>query len=264
MRLSLLQLQLTYVKHLSAIPLLTERSDAVAGFKPSKTNETETAAVDEKHEQMYNASKAQFPAARVEYYDRGGFMLDGVGTGSFIGDPWFSLHERGDSYSLPMYSIGDLGYSRQAFALTAAAATAANVSDVTPWVLLGGGMVPTFQLQDFRFYWDYPLMNSWQIGRDINQPCPFGGRLGGLAHAKVAVLWPSPTSCACGDPTCIVGGEFCTPAVGDTSMRQQHFVSYVLGANCINMLPNVTTATKGWSWASTDVGALTGPGGCFI
>ena len=79
-------------------------------------------------------------------------MLDGVGTGAFIGAPWFSHNERGDSYSLPMYSIGDLGYSRQAFALTAAAANAANVSDVTPWVLLGGGMVPSFQLQDFRFF----------------------------------------------------------------------------------------------------------------
>jgi len=39
-------------------------------FKPSEKNETETAAVDEKHDQVYNASKAQFPQARVEYYDR--------------------------------------------------------------------------------------------------------------------------------------------------------------------------------------------------
>eukprot|EP01043_Picozoa_sp_COSAG02_P074243 COSAG02_NODE_14778_length_1237_cov_1.250439_2_plen_281_part_01 len=200
---------------ISAVLLDSER------FHPSKANETESAAVDERHNAVYNASKAQFPEARVEYYDRGGFQLDGVGTGAFIGDSWFSHNELGDSYSLPMYSVGDLGYSRQAFALTAAAATAANVSDVTPWVLLGGGVVPNLQLQTFRFFWEYPLMNSWQIGRDINQPCPFAARLGGLSRARVAVLWPSPTSCACGDPTCYEQ-EFCTPAVDDTTTRQQH------------------------------------------
>lgn len=41
---------------------------------------------------------------------------------------------------------------------------------VTPWVALGCGNRQTFQLQGFSTTYNYPLLNSWMVGRDINVP----------------------------------------------------------------------------------------------
>ena len=86
---------------------------------------------------------------------------------------------------------------------------------------------------------DYPLLNSWMIGRDVNVPGPFPSRVvgcdGGFSHAPEAALFPA-----------VISNE--GPAYGDITRFLQHFVAYVLGANCIQQLPNSSTATAGWDW----------------
>ena len=47
-------------------------------------------------------------------------------------------------------------------------------------------------------------------------------------------------------------------------MTLLHFSAYVLGANCIQMLPNRTTATKkGWKWRGLEPGKRLSWTGCY-
>ena len=66
---------------------------------------------------------------------------------------------------------------------------------------------------------DYPLLNSWMIGRDVNVPDPFPSRIvgceGGFAHALEAALFPA-----------VISNE--GPAFGDITQILQHFVAFVL------------------------------------
>ena len=102
---------------------------------------------------------------------------------------------------------------------------------------------------------DYPLLNSWMIGRDVNVPGPFPSRVvgcdGGFSHAPEAALFPA-----------VISNE--GPAYGDITRFLQHFVAYVLGANCIQQLPNSSTATAGWDWGTMQRGDRIGPLGCYL
>ena len=105
-------------------------------------------------------------------------------------------------------------------------------------------------------------MHSWMIGRDVNQPGPFPKRFGRFEHAQRAIFFPAINEPPCAaDPDPSKPG--CSTALGDSTIRLQHFVAYVLGANCIQALPNATTATHGWAW-EVEPGPVTGPTGCYI
>jgi hypothetical protein len=41
-------------------------------------------------------------------------------------------------------------------------------------------------------------------------------------------------------------------------------IAYVLGANCIQALPNRSTATRGWHWGTMQRGPTVGPQGCYL
>ncbi len=50
----------------------------------------------------------------------------------------------------------------------------------------------------------------------------------------------------------------------DSTLTLLHFSAYVLGANCIQMLPNRTTATKkGWKWRGLEPGKRLSWTGCY-
>ena len=104
--------------------------------------------------------------------------------------------------------------------------------------------------------YNYPAINSWMIGRDIDVPWPFPDRIvgceGGFHHATDVALYPSPIS------------SYHAVQVGDMTQVLHHFVAYVLGANCIQLLPNLTTATSGWSWGKLTPGKVIGPDGCYL
>ena len=64
-----------------------------------------------------------------------------------------------------------------------------------PWISQG------FHLfEPFSFQLDYPLMNSWMIGRDVNQPGPFAKRFGRFEHAERAALFPAVNVPPCAEP----------------------------------------------------------------
>ena len=94
------------------------------------------------------------------------------------------------------------------------------MEEVTPWVALAcGWRRQTDQMHSWAVDWDYDLVYSWGLGRELNNPW-FGlhpERYAPWDAAKVVCFYPAPF-----DPR--------TPAWG------KHFVAYVHGANGIRKL----------------------------
>ena len=114
----------------------------------------------------------------------------------------------------------------------------------------------------------------WFLGRDINQLAPnytVGDEtsrhaLGDFDYAKRAVLYPAVHMPPCDNPSGIVPpkGNDCSKPIQDSTLALLHFSAYVLGANCIQMLPNRTTATKkGWKWRGLEPGKRLSWTGCY-
>eukprot|EP01050_Picozoa_sp_SAG11_P004175 SAG11_NODE_260_length_11531_cov_6.271781_2_plen_109_part_00 len=58
-------------------------------------NETLLAAIDDKHNQIYDLSKAVFPDASIEFFGRGEQAFHGPSSGGFVTKTGFTLRERG-------------------------------------------------------------------------------------------------------------------------------------------------------------------------
>ena len=85
----------------------------------------------------------------------------------------FSLRERGDSYGVSLYNIAELGYIREEYRRTVAVAKQHGVNSVTPYVSLGAGDLNSFKGRvGFVDSLEYPLLNSWFLGCDVNQLAP--------------------------------------------------------------------------------------------
>jgi hypothetical protein len=78
------------------------------------------------------------------------------------------------------------------------------------------------------------------------------GCAGGFHHAPEAAFYPAPIS------------SWDAVPLGDITQVLQHFVAYVLGASCIQLLPNETTASSGWEWGNLTRGPVIGPKGCYL
>ena len=186
----------------------------------------------------------------------------------------FSLRERGDSYGVSLYNIAELGYIREEYRRTVAVAKQHGVNSVTPYVSLGAGDLNSFKGRvGFVDSLEYPLLNSWFLGRDVNQLAPnytIGNEtsrhaLGDFDYAKRAVLFPSVNV-----PACTAGEDKyltlqgCSKPIQDSTLALLHFSAYVLGANCIQMLPNRSTSTKvGWKWRGLVPGKRLSWTGCY-
>jgi hypothetical protein len=104
------------------------------------TNQTVWAALDEKHDMFFNATKDVFPHASVEYFSHGGSRFRGISMGGFTtSSSKFSLRERSDTFSTSLYGPSELGYTRETYARSVVAARDHNISVVTPWLSLGCG-----------------------------------------------------------------------------------------------------------------------------
>jgi hypothetical protein len=80
----------------------------------------------------------------------------------------FTLRERGDSYGVSLYNVAELGYVREEFRRTVATAKAHGVDSVTPYVSLGAGDLNGFTGRiGFANSLEYPLLNSWFLGRCV-------------------------------------------------------------------------------------------------
>jgi hypothetical protein len=179
------------------------------------------AALDDKYNAMYLVSKDVFPDASVNWYARGQYW---VGQAEHIYlCRRFTLNELGDSYSVSLYRLPELGYTRQVFRQTAELAETNGVASVIPWIALGSGYRRETEDPDGSYWqrdWDFDLFYAWQIGAEVNDPW-YGNHPNEYAPwhaADVVAFYPPPLHAR-------------TPAWG------KHFVAYVRGAHGIPDLP---------------------------
>jgi hypothetical protein len=282
----------------SAVLLDSEKFECTHPNPDGCSNQTVWAAMDEKHDLFFNATKAAFPHASVELFGHGGARFRGISAGSFsTTSTKFSLRERSDTFSVSLYGPSELGYTRETYARSVAVARDHNISTVTPWIALGAGYDEGTGIggqRDFVNSLEYPLANSWMLGRDVNVPTPQAGMIanemerhargdwefaryavvfpdinnppceGGKAAAAAAVA-PVPLLASGGTVHATVANSFkgCSKKIQDSTLALLHFTAFVLGANCIQELPNRTAATKyGFNWRHTKPGPARG--GCYL
>jgi hypothetical protein len=217
-------------------------SEKLQGWGASgRDNVTIKAAITRKHNLMYNASKAVFPDATVEQYDKGTIEdekgMSKTGT-SEAWAPWsvYTLDEQGDSFATSLYSVPEIGQTRQQYRLTVQNAVAHNVSSVTPWIALGSGYrrgITNTSLGSnyWDSAWDYGYEYSWILGAEINQPFYAKNpvKFAPWDYAKRAVFYPSVFEQAMTVPVV-------TPH-GNSTLIFLHFLAYVRGAAGVPELP---------------------------
>eukprot|EP01046_Picozoa_sp_COSAG06_P003894 COSAG06_NODE_156_length_21863_cov_29.245405_7_plen_133_part_00 len=85
--------------------------------------------------------------------------------------------------------------------------------------------------------------------------------LGNFDYVKRAVLYPGGTLPPCPPGTATNG---CSKTIHDSTLALLHFSAYILGANCIQMLPDRETVTKrGFSWGTLTPGERISTKGCY-
>jgi hypothetical protein len=117
------------------------------------------AALDEKHDAVYDICKSLFPDAIIHWYHRGlppGYRL-------------FTLREQGDSASPALYHTPEPDVVRWGFRQVYDEAQAHGISLVIPWFALGEAYwtLPN----GYRTYicdLNYELSLSWQLGAEVN------------------------------------------------------------------------------------------------
>ena len=129
-------------------------------------------AIDRKNDLFYNASKRLLPNATVEWYYRGGYGRAASPNGWAV-PTWFTLNERGDSYAVALYSVPELGYTRQKVNLTISNAMRHGSDPVTAWLSLCGGYRTDFLYDEnsFDFEWDWDRIYSWKMGYELDNNC---------------------------------------------------------------------------------------------
>ncbi len=193
-------------------------------FRIKKDDNAWNAALTERYNEIYDAGRKVFPAARIEWFGRG---LRRVA----YGNGWdqhghFTLEEKADSFSCSLYCLPEIGYMRETFRRTYELARAHAVSEVTPWVALGAGwrrQADTFHR--WAYDWDYDPVYSWQLGRELNRAAlaEHAQRYAPWSAAKVVMLYPPPFN-------------------PRTPSWAKHFIAYVRGAHDIRELPPGGTA----------------------
>lgn len=203
----------------SVILLNSERFNTKAPGQPGASSWN--AAIASKHNALYDIVKSRFPEARVEWYNFGAVLPSSHPTG------WsqvniHNLSEKHDGFSVSLYRVPEIGYTRESFRRTAKNARAHDVDSVTPYVALGCGYRRQVSgaAWAWDFHWDYDLVYSWLLGQEINHSW-FGDRPERFApwHAAKAVcFWPPPFDKRC-------------------PVWTRHFIAYVRGANGVKELP---------------------------
>ena len=135
---------------------------------------------------------------------------------------YHSLDELHDCYCVDLYRVPEIGYTREAFRRTVALARQHGVKTVVPWIALGCGYRRQTGSEPWRFSlkWDYDLIYSWQLGREINHPwfSQDPERFAPWDYARFVCFYPGPDDSRC-------------------PYWWKHFVAYVRGATGVKELP---------------------------
>lgn len=178
-------------------------------------------AITAKYDAVYDLCKQIFPSASVEWYSRG-IYIGPCNPDGTCHQPWNTYENKADSFSCDLYRVWEPMEMQETFrrAVKFAGTKVLNPM-VTPWIALGAGYVRGFDSDHvFEMNVDYPLINDWQLGRQINVPW-FGTlpeRFAPWGAAKCCVFYPGPWDARC--------PNWC-----------RHFVSYARGALEIKELP---------------------------
>jgi hypothetical protein len=205
---------------LSAVLLDTERFSLKPGDSPAARSWNR--AITEKHNLIYDLTRKMLPDVHIDWYNRGqiGHRAGGDGWRQF---PYFTLEERGETFSCSLYTLPEFYRMREVFRRTLASAQQHGVKEVTPWIALGAGYQRRFGDKfEWVFDWDFDPVYSWQMGAELNRSWFSDSkqvkRFAPWDAARIAVFYPSPF-----DPR--------TPA------GMKHFIAYVRGAHLIEKLP---------------------------
>jgi hypothetical protein len=209
-------------------------------------NESMRAAIVRKNDLIFNASVKVFPGAHYDAFGRGEInrqtfgdrTLDGVGgyqtwhSAPGMG-AWETIPDRGDSFSVSMYTVMEPGYTRQAMNRTANSCEAhkddacASLT-VLPWIALGCGYRRSIE-REGQHGWDstynYETVHSWMLGRELNDDyySTFPSKYARWDYARRAVFYPSIFA---GGATQVLNT---TTGVNQSAMVL-HFLEYVAGA----------------------------------
>lgn len=142
----------------------------------------------------------------------------------------YTLRERAMSSAADLYMVGNFEVTRESLNRTANHGLANGVPSTNPWIWLGGGYRQFISMQggfNTDFHWDYELVNSWMLGKLVNDPY-YGehpsrfGRFDMVAHG---IFWPPPVGSSPAVTTAMgPDGKPC-------NIMLRHFIAYVWGAN---------------------------------
>ena len=153
--------------------------------------------------------------------------------------------ELGDSLSVSLYAVPEIGRTIQEFNRTAQRALRHNKSSVVPYICLGCGyrrdvLYPLGGSVLYSNAWDYDEAYSYLLGAFVNAPqfAREPERYGSWGMVKSVVFYPSivdtegDTCTGNRDATHRNSASPCVPSSpADTrSIRLKHFVAYVKGA----------------------------------
>lgn len=181
------------------------------------------AAITAKYDAAYDIVHEFFPKVRIEWYARGAVQPGASPTG-WSQATYFALDEKGETFGCSLYQVPEIGYTREIYRRTAANAAKHGCHEVTPWISLASGYRrQTDKYHEFSLNWNYDLIYSWQLGRELNNAW-FGvpertERFAPWNKAKIAIFYPEP--------------------FGRSKHWGQHFVAYVRGANGVQQIDDL-------------------------
>lgn len=146
------------------------------------------------------------------------------------------MEEQTDIFAVSLYSVPEIGYTRQAYNRTVANAIAhspgtngsASVRAI-PWISLGCGYRRQFDTYEaYDLNWNYDYIYSWQLGAELNgRPTKTMGPASILSpwrHADHVVFYPSVFDQRTSNVTEATGGR------SPWHAGLHHFAAYCMGA----------------------------------
>jgi len=177
-------------------------------------------AMDAKASVIFSTIAKYFPAAETVIYARGGVNYDNAKGWSNNEAGFTTLNEPGDYFSPDLYFLTEVYLMEEVFRRNLKAASEKGYKKVIPWIALGGAGVRDgiSIIQWTTPPHDYPFVNSYRMGFDINYSWgwQFPERFGDWSNVPCVCFWP-----AAFDPMCPNWGK--------------HFLAYCQGANSVKM-----------------------------
>lgn len=181
------------------------------------------AAIRAKHDAFYDLCKSVFPEARVIWY---GFGATGPASSEsgWSRATYYDLAGKNDGWSTSLYYGPEIDTQRQQVRRTVADAEQHGVREVIPFVTLGCGYKRQVDGPEWAwtFVWNYDLVYSWQLGRELNVGW-YGERPQRYAPYQAVPV------------VCFYPGPFDPRA----PYWPIHFIAYVRGANDIKRIDDL-------------------------